>query len=135
MSPTFQLLVKAQIAGEDRVAIADHTRPELALAASRPGFTAFVWTGVEHIGAAPDQWHGPAGWKLPDGIDHILFLLALMLAGGGLVRILGIVSGFTLGHSITLALSALPRRPPTRTADRAADRAVDRTRRRRGVPR
>ena len=30
-----------------------------------------------------------------------------MLAGGGLLRILGIVSGFTLGHSITLALSAL----------------------------
>jgi hypothetical protein len=107
-SPTFQLLVKAQIAGEDKVAIADRTRPELALAASRrPGFTAFVWTGVEHIGAAPDQWHGPAGWKLPDGVDHILFLLALMLAGGGLVRILGIVSGFTLGHSITLALSVL----------------------------
>jgi hypothetical protein len=108
MSPTFQLLVKAQIAGEDRVAIADRTRPELALAASRgPSFTAFVWTGVAHIGAAPDQWHGPGGWKLPDGIDHILFLFALMLAGGSLVRILGIVSGFTLGHSITLALSAL----------------------------
>ena len=30
-----------------------------------------------------------------------------MLAGGSLVRILGIVSGFTLGHSISLALSAL----------------------------
>src|SRR5438270_435264 len=55
----------------------------------------------------PRSRRGPTGWKLPDGVDHILFLLALMLAGGTLVRILGIVSGFTLGHSITLALSAL----------------------------
>jgi hypothetical protein len=108
ISPTFQVLVKAQIAGEDHVAIVDKIKPTLELsAASAIGFAAFVWTGVEHIGAAPDQWHNAGGWKLPDGLDHILFLLALMLAGGTLLRILGIVSGFTLGHSITLALSAL----------------------------
>jgi hypothetical protein len=108
ISPTFQVLVKARIAGDDHVAIADKLRPTLALAAKESlGFATFVWTGVEHIGAAPSQWHGASGWHLPDGIDHILFLLALMLAGGSLVRILGIVSGFTLGHSITLALSAL----------------------------
>jgi hypothetical protein len=108
VSPTFQVLVKAQLAGGDRVAIADRIRPQLELAAAPAlGLAAFVWTGVEHIGAAPGQWRDAAGWKLPDGIDHILFLLALMLAGGTLVRILGIVSGFTLGHSITLALSAL----------------------------
>jgi hypothetical protein len=108
VSPTFQVLVKAQIAGEDHVAIADKVRPSLALSATTAlGIKDFVWTGVEHIGAAPDQWHGPSGWKLPDGLDHILFLLALMLAGGSLLQILGIVSGFTLGHSITLALSAL----------------------------
>jgi hypothetical protein len=63
--------------------------------------------------------HGPKGWKLPDGIDHILFLLALMLAGGSLLRILGIVTGFTLGHSITLALSALHIvRPPAALIER-----------------
>jgi HupE / UreJ protein len=108
VSPTFQILVKAQLAGDDRVAIVDRGRPSLELAATPAlGFAAFVATGVEHIGAAPSQWRGPGGWKLPDGIDHILFLVALMLAGGSLTRILGIVSGFTLGHSITLALSAL----------------------------
>jgi hypothetical protein len=114
VSPTFQVLVQARLAGEGKVEIVDRTRPSLELAATGAiGLSAFVWTGVEHIGAAPDQWHGPAGWKLPDGIDHILFLLALMLAGGTLARILGIVSGFTLGHSITLALSALDIvRPP-----------------------
>jgi hypothetical protein len=108
ISPTFQVLVKARIAGEDHVAIVDKIRPALALSTTTSiGFGAFVWTGVEHIGAAPNQWHGPTGWKLPDGLDHIMFLLALMLAGGSLLRILGIVSGFTLGHSTTLALSAL----------------------------
>jgi len=114
VSPTFQILVKAELAGEDHVAIVDQHRPSLELTTTRAiGFTTFVWTGVEHIGAAPSQWREAAGWKLPDGLDHILFLLALMLAGGTLVRILGIVSGFTLGHSITLALSALHvARPP-----------------------
>jgi hypothetical protein len=108
VSPTFQILVKARLADQDHVAIVDKLRPTLALTTtSTLGFASFVWTGVEHIGAAPDQWHDASGPKLPDGIDHILFLLALMLAGGTLVRILGIVSGFTLGHSITLALSAL----------------------------
>jgi hypothetical protein len=108
VSPTFQVLVKARLAGDDRVAIADRTRPRLELAAAPAlGLTAFVWTGVEHIGAAPGQWHGAAGWKLPDGLDHILFVVALMLAGGTLARTLGVVSGFTLGHSITLALSVL----------------------------
>jgi hypothetical protein len=115
-APAFQILVKAELAGEPRVAIVDRARPVLELAAGpAPGLAAFVWTGVEHIGAAPDQWHGRDGWKLPDGLDHILFLLALMLAGGTLTRILGIVSGFTLGHSLTLALAALHVvRPPPR---------------------
>ncbi|HET7501248.1 MAG TPA: HupE/UreJ family protein [Kofleriaceae bacterium] len=108
VSPTFQVLVKAALAGEDKLAIVDAARPTLALSTTAAiGFGNFVWTGVEHIGAAPTQWHDATGWRLPDGLDHILFLLALMLAGGSLARMLGIVSGFTLGHSITLALSAL----------------------------
>lgn len=116
VSPAFQILVKAQIAGEHRVAIVDRSRPSLELAATRAlGLGDFVWTGVEHIGAAPGQWRGPGGWKLPDGIDHILFLFALMLTTPSLVRMLASASGFTLGHSITLALSALHVvRPPAR---------------------
>jgi HupE / UreJ protein len=52
----------------------------------------FVRMGAEHI----------AG-----GYDHVLFLLALVLAGGGARTLLGIVTAFTLGHSLTLAISAL----------------------------
>ena len=41
------------------------------------------------------------------GPDHVLFLIGLLLAGGSLRRLALIVTAFTLGHSVTLALAAL----------------------------
>jgi hypothetical protein len=41
------------------------------------------------------------------GYDHIAFLIGLLLLGGTLRRLIGIVSAFTVAHSITLALAAL----------------------------
>ncbi len=41
------------------------------------------------------------------GPDHILFLLGLMLLGGSMLRLLTIVTAFTIAHSITLTLAAL----------------------------
>ena len=41
------------------------------------------------------------------GPDHILFLVGLLLLGGSLIRLLKIVTAFTLAHSITLSLAAL----------------------------
>jgi hypothetical protein len=55
-------------------------------------FLAMVQYGVTHI---------LIGW------DHLLFLLGLVLVGGRLRTIVGVVSAFTVGHSITLALAAL----------------------------
>jgi hydrogenase/urease accessory protein HupE len=52
----------------------------------------FVPTGIHHIFTGP---------------DHILFVIGLLLLGGSLSRLLKIVSGFTLAHSLTLALAAL----------------------------
>ncbi|RYX86084.1 HupE/UreJ family protein [bacterium] len=40
------------------------------------------------------------------GIDHILFLLSLLLLGGNWRQLLKIVTAFTLAHSITLSLAA-----------------------------
>ena len=54
--------------------------------------TQFVLIGIEHIFG---------------GIDHIAFLLALLLLLRSLKVLVWIVTGFTLGHSITLALAAL----------------------------
>ena len=72
------------------------------------GFRSMVALGVQHISA---------------GTDHLLFLLALLLpapllvrggrwgAAGGtrysLVRLLKVVTAFTLGHSLTLLLGAM----------------------------
>jgi hydrogenase/urease accessory protein HupE len=52
----------------------------------------FVPAGVHHILIGP---------------DHILFLVGLLLLGGSLRRLLLVVSGFTIAHSITLSLAAL----------------------------
>ena len=53
-------------------------------------FREFFVLGVEHI------------WT---GYDHLLFLLALLLPGGTFARLAGIITAFTIAHSITLALA------------------------------
>ena len=55
-------------------------------------FRAFLGIGVEHI----------AG-----GIDHIAFLMGLLLIAGSVGRSVVAVTGFTLGHSISLAAAVL----------------------------
>ena len=52
----------------------------------------FVVLGIEHIFL---------------GYDHILFLLALILIGGGFRNLVKIVTSFTVAHSLTLVLAAL----------------------------
>ncbi|MEO8679829.1 MAG: HupE/UreJ family protein [Vicinamibacterales bacterium] len=52
----------------------------------------FVASGIQHILIGP---------------DHILFLVGLLLLGGTLWTLGGIVTAFTIGHSITLSLAAL----------------------------
>jgi hypothetical protein len=52
----------------------------------------FLWLGIEHI---------------LRGYDHLLFLAALLVRGGGLWALLRIVTAFTLAHSVTLALAVL----------------------------
>jgi hypothetical protein len=52
----------------------------------------FFRLGVEHI---------------LTGYDHLLFLAALLLGGGGALTLLKIVTGFTLAHSLSLAASVL----------------------------
>ena len=84
----------------DRLArqyILDVSRPSLDYyARNRQGafavFKAFTASGIHHIAIGP---------------DHILFVVGLLLLGGSVLRLLGIVSAFTIGHSLTLSLAAL----------------------------
>jgi hydrogenase/urease accessory protein HupE len=57
-----------------------------------PTFRRFFRLGVEHIAT---------------GYDHILFLLALLLVGGGVRALVAVVTAFTIAHSVTLSLAVL----------------------------
>jgi hypothetical protein len=46
-------------------------------------------------------------WHLATGLDHVLFVLGLLLLLGATRRLLVAVTAFTLGHSATLALAAV----------------------------
>jgi hypothetical protein len=70
-------------------------------------FLDFFKLGVAHIGALPSEWINTNGFHLPEGLDHIFFVLALILGRGSVRSLLISISGFTIGHSITLALSTL----------------------------
>ena len=91
-------------------AILDRGRPEFQyFAGTRQGVWAvickFVPAGIHHILIGP---------------DHILFLVGLLLLGGGWWSLLRIVTAFTVGHSITLSLAALGiLTPPPRIIDPA----------------
>ena len=73
----------------------DHTRgsyPTGAKANPWHVVRTFVAEGVHHIFIGP---------------DHILFVIGLLLLGGSLMRLLKIVTSFTLAHTITLVLATL----------------------------
>jgi len=74
---------------------ADQTRYEYFVG-SRQGTYAviqkFVPAGVHHILTGP---------------DHLLFLVGLLLLGGSVRQLLTVITGFTVAHSITLALAVL----------------------------
>ena len=107
-STVFQLLVKVRGLGDERAAVVDRAHPVVDVTGSL-GLLDFVTTGVAHIGVAPSEWRDAegGGLRLPDGIDHILFVLALLLAGGTIRQLAGTATGFTAGHTVTLALATL----------------------------
>jgi hypothetical protein len=84
----------ARIEAPDRTvqfAFTPETRESRVTPAAR-GVTSFVLLGIEHI---------LTGW------DHLLFLLVLLLGGGGFISLAKIITAFTVAHSITLALAVL----------------------------
>ena len=47
------------------------------------------------------------GLHIATGWDHLAFVLALLLLAGSLREVAGLVTGFTIGHSLTLALAVM----------------------------
>jgi len=79
---------------------------DVAAGVSAPQVIArFVLEGVKHI------FQGP---------DHIAFVIGLLLLGGGMRRLLKIVTAFTAAHSIPLAVASLAVfQPPSRIVEPA----------------
>jgi hydrogenase/urease accessory protein HupE len=69
-----------------------HQLPVPAPREHRNVFAEFLRLGVEHV------------WR---GIDHLLFIAGLIFIARTPRRVLATVTGFTIAHSITLALAAL----------------------------
>ncbi|MGI9286659.1 MAG: HupE/UreJ family protein [Pseudomonadales bacterium] len=65
---------------------------ETQFESNRATVFAYIVLGFEHI---------------LEGLDHIAFLLCLIILSGRLKDIIFIVTGFTIGHSITLSLAVL----------------------------
>ncbi len=73
----------------------DHARAEIysdGPAGALAVFLTFLRAGTHHIFIGP---------------DHILFIVGLLLLGGGVGRVLKVATAFTFAHSITLAVAAL----------------------------
>jgi len=81
-------------------------RQQFVLAVDNPDRT--YYTGTTQGALAVIKTFVPAGiHHILIGPDHILFLIGLLLLGGGWKALLKIVTAFTIGHSITLSLAAL----------------------------
>jgi hydrogenase/urease accessory protein HupE len=66
--------------------------PSFQFAAARPLLPAYFTLGVQHI---------------LSGIDHVFFVIGLILLVPGLGRLIGALTAFTVAHSITLGAAAL----------------------------
>jgi hydrogenase/urease accessory protein HupE len=99
LAPGHRHMARLFRAGKAQVKVVDRDHAVWTLDAAGQSSRAAAWStawsmlelGVEHI---------LTGW------DHLLFLLGLIIVGGRVRSLVGVVSAFTVAHSITLALAA-----------------------------
>ena len=109
LSEFFQLIVKVKHNENEILTEANSQSPfvKTLFNNTQINMSHFILKGIGHIGAMPNEWKDSSGWHFPKGIDHILFVIALVLSSLKLIDILKTVTGFTIGHSVTLALGSL----------------------------
>ena len=97
LAPNHRHLARLFRAGKAQTTVLDRAHATWTLAGGGSSSAlGMAWSmlklGVEHI---------------LTGADHLVFLFGLILVGGRLRSLIGVISAFTLAHSITLALAAL----------------------------
>ncbi len=85
--------VRTQLADGRAVAsVVQASDPEFEFAAARPVLPAYFVLGIEHI---------------LGGIDHVFFVIGLILLVPALWRLIGALTAFTVAHSVTLGAAAM----------------------------
>jgi hydrogenase/urease accessory protein HupE len=96
-APALATIARLQLAGADDMTtvLLQPGHDQLPIPAPREHrnvFAEFLRLGVEHV------------WR---GVDHLLFIAGLIFIARTPRRVLATITGFTIAHSITLALAAL----------------------------
>ena len=103
LKDNFKIIGKNKINDQEKIFTSDKTNQIYNFEAQN---ISFFYLGLEHIGATFAAWTDDyKQFKVADGIDHILFVLALLLVSVSWRELLVNITGFTLGHSISLGLS------------------------------
>ena len=85
--------VRTQLADGRTIAnVVQASDPSFEFAAARPMWSAYFVLGIEHI---------------LGGIDHVFFVIGLILLVPSLWRLVGALTAFTVAHSVTLGAAAL----------------------------
>jgi HupE / UreJ protein len=85
--------VRTQLAdGRTIAGVVQPSSPTFVFAAARPVLLAYYVIGIEHI---------------LGGIDHVFFVIGLILLVPSLWRLVGALTAFTLAHSVTLGAAAM----------------------------
>lgn len=87
-----------------RIQLADGTTHSAIL---RPSDASFRIPAVASKGEVAGSYWRMGVTHILEGVDHLLFLLALLLIVKGFGKLLQTVTAFTLAHSLTLALATL----------------------------
>jgi hypothetical protein len=87
-----------------RIDLADGTTHSAIL---RPSEASFLIPAVASKGEVAWSYWRMGATHILEGVDHLLFLLALLLIVSGFWKLLQTVTAFTLAHSLTLALATL----------------------------
>ncbi|HYO73215.1 MAG TPA: HupE/UreJ family protein [Archangium sp.] len=105
----YKVVLGSYIQGEQGQRFADASQPTLVVSehgVSEHGVSEPGQPERERVSGLLD-WVGLGLIHIFGGIDHLAFLLALLLVGGTFRRVLLLVTAFTLAHSLTLGATAL----------------------------
>jgi len=80
---------------------------EVQIVRSGPGETIVALPTAETAGGVVSEYLVLGIEHILMGYDHLLFVVCLLMLAGTIRRVLIIITGFTLAHSVTLALAAL----------------------------